>query len=374
KRSKIVIARGSELFVDGGQLTSLDNFPWHGIEVWGNSNQSQLVTQQGWVRVINGGTIENSNMGIYTNRPLEMADSGWEPGYTGGIVQAIDAKFINNKTALQFFPYNFPSVSGFTNCEFITNLSYPGSQPPDYFAKITGMNGVKFSHCNFVNETGIDYYQSGIRSVNSYIKIEGKCLDASQPCTNWEYSLFEGLKYGIYATATGPTRFVDIRHTEFDNNFRGLYLSGITNARVTSNRFIINTPFAEEGGYGLYLDASTGYWIEDNDFLHEHEGEIQKGIGLIVNNSGSAPNEIYRNRFENLQMGISAQGRNRHPVANQGLQILCNDFTVCQADLLVVAPLPDKTKFDGIAPKQGAAMPNNPMAMAGNMFHVYNQP
>ncbi|MDP3014126.1 MAG: hypothetical protein Q8M92_07795, partial [Candidatus Subteraquimicrobiales bacterium] len=69
---RFIVKRSGKLIIDGGHLTNACGLFWHGIEVWGNSNQRQLVTQQGWVRIINGGTIENSNMGIYTNRPLEM--------------------------------------------------------------------------------------------------------------------------------------------------------------------------------------------------------------------------------------------------------------------------------------------------------------
>jgi hypothetical protein len=363
--SKIIVKRGAKLIIDGGYITNGCGYLWKGIEVWGTTTQPQNPAYQGWVQVINGGTIENSSMGIYTNKPMPDDNNGWDPGYTGGIVQGTDAHFINNKVAVQFFGYSYTSLSGFTDCEFVTNDDYIGSQPPNYFAEVTGMNGVNFKNCEFRNETTTPHYQRGIYSDNSYIKVEGKCLSVQQPCTSWDKGLFENLYYGIYATASTSSKYVDISHTDFDLNFRGLYISGITGAKVTSNRFTIDVPFISNGGYGLYLNSSTGYWVEDNDFLHE--GAANNGIGLIVNNSGISPNEIYRNRFTNLIQGISAQGQNRgNNDPAEGLQILCNDFDVCTSDILI--PIPSSIGY-GIASNQGSNS-TLPQDMAGNLFYI----
>ncbi len=384
--TRIIVKRGGRLNIDQGTVTSagFENF-WTGIEVWGNSSQRQLVMHQGvmhqgWVRIVNGGSVRNSEMGIYTNR-MDATTGGWVSGYTGGIVQGNNASFVNNKVSLQFFPYNFPSVSGFSSSEFITDDGLHGGAPDDWMVEITGMNGVKFSACRFLNQSvNHEYFKNGIRIVNSYVKIGGQCTSTALPCQEWEYSRFERLYYGIYATAVSTSRFVDIQRTEFKNNFRGLYLGGITNALVLSNRFMVNSPFVANGGYGMYLDVCTGYWVEDNHFIGQGASWI--GIGLIVNNSGTAPNEIYRNWFENLQKGISAQGVNRHPRLNQGLQILCNEFINCGADLLILPSLmpeggtgwgqPSPITQGGIAPHQGANMPNVHTAMAGNLFDIHS--
>lgn len=82
----------------------------------------------------------------------------------------------------------------------------------------------------------------------------------------------------------------------------------------------------------MYLDYSTGYWVEDNDF--GHEGEEETGVGIIVNQSGREANEIYRNRFTNLTQGISAQECNTG--VTEGLQILCNEYDGCSADIAVL--------------------------------------
>ena len=163
-----------------------------------------------------------------------------------------------------------------------------------------------------------------------------------------------------------PTGLQIYRHSRFDLDFRGVYISGMTNARVTSNWFNITSPFSDKGGYGLYLNTSTGYWVEDNDFVNETIQ--QKGIGIIVNSSGTRPNEIYRNRFSNLTQGISAQQQNcgNNNVRAVGLQVLCNNFDLCTADVLI--PHPGDPQW-GIAPNQGSDG-SDPTDMAGNLFFI----
>jgi hypothetical protein len=144
-----------------------------------------------------------------------------------------------------------------------------------------------------------------------------------------------------------------------------------TNCRVTSNTFEINEAFVANGGCGLYLDNCTGYWVEDNDFLHETGSAT--GIGIVVNNSGTDANEIYRNTFGNLQVGVSAQAINKGTVT--GLQILCNEFSdIDSMDVFVSEPLRDIPW--GIAVNQGVNDSTDQANMAGNLFdiHDYNNP
>jgi hypothetical protein len=362
--AKIIVKRGAKLIVDGGKITSACGELWKGVEVWGTTSQSQNPTYQGWVEVINGGTIENSLMGIYANKPSNTIEGDWEPGYTGGIIRCSDAYFINNKVAAQFFGYGFTSASYFTDCVFKTNDDYIGSVNPEFFIDVTGTSQLIITNCDFLNETETQYFQSGINSFNSILIVRGICL-GGDPCTSWDNGNFQNLEYGIYATASTSTKYIDIRNTDFTENYRGLYISGMTAPRVTSNKFYINEPFVTNGGYGMYLDHSTGYWVEDNDFLHE--GDSIVGIGLIVHHSGTAANEVYRNRFLNLTQGISAQEQNKG--TRTGLQIRCNDFDECDADILV--PLVSSQGY-GIASNQGSnsTLPQN---MAGNLFYIPSQ-
>jgi hypothetical protein len=362
----IVVERGGKLIIDGGILTNTCGDLWYGIEVWGNYNKSQSYTNQGTVVMTNGGTIENAVYGINTisYAPLEGGEEG-DPNYafTGGMVLADGGIFKNNRTAVKFWPYNYSSSSSFfRNCQFITDNKLLQGTDPDNFIEMSDISGVhilggSFTDTHTVAEpdeltTGIEAYDAGFY-VWSY---------SGQP------SIFTGLHYGIKAYALDPSRKVDVLNGHFSNNLRSVYLSSFIHATVTGNNFEINTPFTSDGGYGLYLDNSTGYKVEENNFYHE--GQDATGVGLIVHNSGSEPNEIYRNWFTNLTQGVSAQEQNRNFSKPQhGLQFLCNDFDSCEADILV--PMPTQSGY-GISPSQGFHDLQNPQPehMAGNLFYI----
>jgi uncharacterized protein YcfL len=121
----------------------------------------------------------------------------------------------------------------------------------------------------------------------------------------------------------------------------------------------------------LYLDNCTGYWIEENTFNNPTPPIFQRPnevIGITVNNSGDEANEIYRNTFDGMDIGILAQNSNRDANGDLGLVIKCNDF----------GPNLDNLEYDiavtayqgwpnaGIKRDQGDDF--DPSAPAGNMF------
>ncbi len=138
---------------------------------------------------------------------------------------------------------------------------------------------------------------------------------------------------------------------------------------ITNNNFDINTPFTIDGGYGLYLDNSTGYKVEENNFYHE-AGE-PTGIGLIVNESGGESNEIYRNWFTNLECGMDIQGKNRAK-NGEGLQLLCNQYDQTEMDKIITWDSPFVPSEAGVAASQGSPS-NSPEDMAGNLFQIDSQ-
>jgi hypothetical protein len=368
--TEIIIKPGGKLIIDGGTITTACLEPWQGIEVQGNPHQAQLPAYQGIVQVINGGTISNAIAGIRAGRYENPTESGGTGNheFTGGIVQVDGGIFLNNRIAIEFLSYSQTGVSYIRNSTFENTSIMPASIEPLYFVMLKGINIQDISNCQFINHrTWLDADDpargSGIYTMNS--KLYNKCSSLITPCPPTEYypNTFTNLFRGISASNVGVFRTVSIISNAFENNYRSLYLSGVVNARVTSNEFIINTPFVENGGYGMYLDGCSGYWVEDNEF--RHNGANATGIGLIVNNSGKDPNEIYRNRFIKLEQGISAQGNNKDPESNSGLQILCNDFVDTGADVLV--PNPEENRGLGIAHHQGADS-QNPQHMAGNLF------
>ncbi|MBW7868066.1 MAG: hypothetical protein H3C31_07070, partial [Brumimicrobium sp.] len=129
--AKVIIKQGGKLIIDGGTLTNEYNSYWQGIEVWGTSTKNQYPqgspTYQGILIVKNGGTIENAHVGA----------TNWKPNdydAIGGVIQATDAIFRNNRVDVGFATYqNFaPSKSYikvgnhsfFRNTEFFSDNDY----------------------------------------------------------------------------------------------------------------------------------------------------------------------------------------------------------------------------------------------------------
>jgi hypothetical protein len=362
--AKIIVKRGGQLIVDGGKITSACGEMWKGIEVWGNPTLSSLGDYQGMVVVKNEGTIENAVVGIQTVKMIENGGiSTPDLAYAGGIVRTLYAKFINNKTAISYYKY---PATGYTHIysgfnyfsDFETNESYIGSSSPDYFIKMSDVDKVKYKACNFINNNPQHHYGSGIYSINSQYLIE-----SNESGGSIENCIFENLNYGIYGLSTTPNRFPEILKAEFNNNFKGIYFSGITLSKVWD--CVFTTSPNQASGYGLYLDGCKSYRIEGNSFL---QPGINDAIGIIVNDTRPTEGElIYRNDFHDLKFGIIAQNRNRNRLG-VGLVLKCNEYDQTYWNEVVICKLPVITAEYGIAPSQGANIPNDDAAPAGNLF------
>ncbi|MEZ5196325.1 MAG: hypothetical protein R2764_07995 [Bacteroidales bacterium] len=158
---KLIVERGGKLIVDGGVLTNvIEDILWQGIELWGTKNATQNPIDQGWVRIINGGTIENAIVGIKTCKISVDPTEGEvvDLNYTGGIVQATDAVFRNNRFAVRFHDYRYSSASYFDDCDFVLNDNYICEDDPGYFVRMNSMHGIDFTYCRFMNESSNDCY------------------------------------------------------------------------------------------------------------------------------------------------------------------------------------------------------------------------
>jgi photosystem II stability/assembly factor-like uncharacterized protein len=367
--AKIIVKPGAKLKLNGGILTNACEGLWRGIEVWGHINQPQHPSCQGWVEIINNGTIENALFGIRTIHAEDDEISEVEildATSSGGIVFANNARFVNNKTAVRFYSYPQSSISNFYECEFETNANVLGGVTPDYFMWIDHISGVDITDCWFNNNTGTDYFHSGIYARDATFYIEGKCL-AGDPCNTWENGWFRKLNYGVYVVNTNTIYYPDIRHTDFSLNKRGIYISTTDGARVTSCKFylpVVGTTISDY--YGLYLNNSFAYHIEDNDFIGPNPN--LGGFGVYINNSGQHWNQIYNNRFSWLNYGTYAYGLNRVTQGlqiNVGLCIECNDYDYNKNDIYVNGLMGTN---HGIAKYQGQSTGSNDTLPAGNTF------
>ncbi|MEI6748113.1 MAG: hypothetical protein WCM93_03035, partial [Bacteroidota bacterium] len=275
--SKIVVLPGGKLVIDGGTLTSACNGLWKGIEVWGTKNKSQLNTQyQGIVEIKNDGKICNARCAV---RLVRMNDGIPALSTTGGILKCTNAKFINNKVAVDFYPYRncnplsgkeISNISYFKNSQFITNDFY--MQPLDKPAMFVHLNGVKtipFNGCLFVDScatTNQTERGTGIYAFSSSFSVNQLCTSLTQPCSSFQNCRFEGLFYGIRAMGDGAAYYMNIDRTEFVNNLRGVYIGGVDLANITRNSFTTRIGSVDFPASGIYLDQCTGYSVQENNF------------------------------------------------------------------------------------------------------------
>ncbi|MCO5265987.1 MAG: right-handed parallel beta-helix repeat-containing protein [Lentimicrobium sp.] len=145
------------------------------------------------------------------------------------------------------------------------------------------------------------------------------------PCNLYRRTSFTGLRYGIYAMGKSGGMTFKINNAEFIKNDCGIYASRSSNIEVKNTDFII----VKEGSSaaGLYLDNSTGFIIEENEFKNiMASGSSDFSTGIIVNNSGASDNFLYKNSFSDIKYGIKAQNKNRNSDGSAGLVIKCNIF------------------------------------------------
>ncbi|MFY9419206.1 MAG: hypothetical protein WAP17_09020, partial [Bacteroidales bacterium] len=246
KAKKIIVEPGSKLILNNTKVTNLEQcgIMWEGIEVWGNKDLPQYPqSNQGVVELKNGATIKNARCAITTCQKDTVGNILWN--YTGGIIHAKDAHFINNRKAIEFLSYHnilpngreIDNSSYFNNCNFETNaqLSDPGTLP-ETFVSLNDVKGVKFLGCTFQNIAPTGVYSTihrgnGITSIDANYEVKPLCLSPYiYPCTEYQPNTFKNLYYGIYASNTNPAITLTINGNNFDNNHRSIFLKGINNA------------------------------------------------------------------------------------------------------------------------------------------------
>ncbi|HVA98583.1 MAG TPA: hypothetical protein VNG53_06780, partial [Bacteroidia bacterium] len=159
--SKIVVERGAHLIVQNNAV--LEGIPscvssmWGGIEVWGRSNVPQSLndTSTGTVTIESGATISDMDLhGITTIRNNSEDEQNW--AYTGGVVKANNANFIDNDRAAAFLYYhNTPNsnsnLSEFTDCNFTTSNAPPTGFKFNSFVTMYEVHGIYFKGNTFKN-------------------------------------------------------------------------------------------------------------------------------------------------------------------------------------------------------------------------------
>lgn len=397
---RFIVEATGVLNLNGCTLTSSSAYsPWGGIEVRGPHKHTIITRMYGVVNA-HDATIENSVFGI-----CAAVLSGYDPNsgglgrpliplvdydYAGGYIIADDCQFINNYQAASIHSYGWNSggvtdsnQSKFTGCTFDMNR---GSLI-DAFVRLKNVYGVGLYGCTFKTsfsggaaqeawENQVKYYK-GVYATNSAFTItKGSTSPIIISGMNIN-TKFSNLGYGIYAEGTAGTGTPKVTFSEFNGVLKGIYSGATNNMFVQDCKFDIPMTYlgTDVIYYGIYLDRSTNYVVENNSFtgyIRSPESGLTPPLypfgtcGVFINESGEVANEIYGNRFERLQYAAVSQGVNVSH-SGEGLCFSCNEFVRNNSDISVWHS-PIATRCDGIGFNQ-----KNGNKPAGNMFTKENE-
>jgi subtilisin family serine protease len=387
KHSAIIIEPGGKLIIESGKLTSLDNLPWQGIQVWGHRDSTQYTIPgqtcpQGKLILKNGAIIENAITAVDLWNPNDYTS-------TGGIVLAEDAIFRNNTRAVHalnyrnFNPYNpnteVDNLSYFKNCTFEITPDYLAVETFYKHADLSKVKGIRFSGCDFTlspDANGVSEYNQGIASYSAGFWVDALCTSQQLPCTAYDSCHFTGFYSGIYATKdlTSVNTFY-VNKAIFTDNAYGIKVYMVKDQTIINSTFnvgynhsIDSTLCTAPVSYGIYLDNSTGFAVEENSFSKAVGNPSAKytGIRVITTN---ASDEIYKNNFSGLSYGNYASGINHEIDIWKGLSYFCNNNESNYADFYV-----EKIPPSGIQPKQGdlTHSTGNTFSSTGAIWHFFN--
>jgi hypothetical protein len=326
-----------------GPEQDCDDLFWQGVEVEGVASVNQAFS----------GGIQG-RLRMRSNSEIEFAFEGVKAGLDGcstcggGILDIRDSKFKDNITGVKFDPYVRTSNGNEVyNYSYIRNTNFTRTSDIPANSKLTH---VTMSDCSEIRLRGniyqneawqsynIDDRGKGIISFNSMFSDEWYCSGFSSPCSQNDIvrSEFLNLEDGIWANSSASQRTAHIFHAYFENNRYGISLNGMIAPMVLDNDFLVMN---YDNSFGLFLNASTGYAVENNYFTSLSASPVEWNYGIAIWSSGEDANEIYKNTFERITSGIISQKSNARcsDVYNTGLRWKCNTFNsqIAHSDIYV---------------------------------------
>lgn len=356
---RIVIQPNANLILAGTLTGQGCGISWKGIEVWGNSNESQYtidgVKAQGSFIGKNGAIVENAETAVKLYGPSYTNHAGGQINCTGTI-------FRNNTIAVQFAPYKnfwpYPTpqygqprnyFGSFTSCNFENNNDYAFTEGFHSFLFLTGVNGVQVIGSNFTNSQNLPGcstvmdYGYGIFATDSGFSVQAKCTNNSYPCNNFQRGAFFGLGYGIHTSTVVNNKPYLIKQTDFSNCYFGLKSNATSNGTILFNNFLLgNVPdVCVNNGeqLGVFFETGiAGFTMQENEFKGE-TGNVSTTVGVLCKNMGQFNNVIRRNNYINLDFGNVGEGENASSSGSEfdrGLHYLCNkNININQVDFAV---------------------------------------
>jgi len=378
KEAGVIIEPGAELILDGGHLTKTKyETEWKGVYLHGNSNGAQTALLQPKITLKNDAQISYAKDAITTIGIGE--NNEWIWGTTGGIIDARDSRFINNRKDVALLAYISPNAknekyqASFIRCEFIRNSLYPHSEmlPSISMWKVAG---VDIEGCLFRNLNSGDkqYHGGGLKSIQASYRVHN--APSGENCQFQGYA--DALRSDDDLSVSFPITIVG---ATFHNNIHAIYLNACENAKIAHNLINVKSdhnysPPAGVGfqtkGYGVYLDYCSIFALHDND-IHNLDNTNVESVGIVVKDNGGASDQIQLNKLDRFYYGAQAIGNNRNTLnQNWGLNFICNDFGSQNPNVKDVQVDP----LGFIAGTQGLSggLPNNRFSSGAGSRHFDN--
>lgn len=351
-QARLIIEQGGKLILDGGKLTNAkySDELWRGIEVWGNSDMSQNQANQGYVIAKNDAIIENARYGI---RTIKDDNGTLDYTNTGGVISCRNTTFRNNWMDIEYLPYHSYSPNNssfeynnkgrFDRCKFILDDNYQDNWVAPKVV-MYDVNGVTFLGCEF-NDTriapGAELTRTkGIVSLDAGYRVMGKNTagpnnnfpsanqDEYYDETNYIVGSFKNLLYGVHAMSTTGLDAVIVDHCLFENDKNGILIDGIDNALITRNKFDWNVNHMDDiaGMAQNNFRNSSLQTVEGNLHYRSATGKVS---GTSNFDTGTKDTRIYKNKYNNMNVGNYANGFNSNDQSSvdfaTGLYWECNE-------------------------------------------------
>lgn len=153
----------------------------------------------------------------------------------------------------------------------------------------------------------------------------------------------------------------------FDENVHGVRVATHDGIIVTRNKFEMgNHPDAlAQKNRSIWTESSRGFKIEENEILLSNNSiSGVETYGIVIENTGSTNNQVYRNETNDINQGIRAVGLNRNPSNDySGFEALCNEFYLTQNHDYFIDVHQLFPSISGVRNYQGT-----PQTSAGNRF------
>jgi hypothetical protein len=382
----VIIEKGASVYLHGTTWTSLscEDIMWPGVDLLGTTNAANSIDQlpitggdQGYLNLSNS-VIENAMIGIDVG--------GNFPNNAGGIVRASQSTFRNNYNDVIFKKYHFEigndpvqNKSYFNLCTFVTDehLNNPSLSPNNHVL-LKSVDKISFKNCSFMNKTDINTYNwfnrgTGIYSSRASFTVDGSNDAWTGSPTDSEQTTFYKLLYGIRSAGfNDPAAFYTCKEQEFQYCLYGIVNYNTDNVLIYLNNFKLPDAAGFSSNQsverGIYLTNSTGYTVEQNTFDGFDDFQVNDdfpcALGIWVDNSGDAANEIRNNDFNEMKLGTYITRNNKNMVVGPdstnadydigfeqtGLQLICNTYTNGQTDIFRDAQTLIRQDQGGIQP------------------------